>query len=89
MLSPDTDPVAGIFIGGMDGVAAEFGKFRESFPGRPAYVFGAPGGEARRLALAAPRVEVAEPFARRLAESRRYDELTAEMIRDIASRLGS
>ena len=46
MLSKENDPVAGIFIGGMDGVRAEFGQFREAFPGLPAYIFGAPGGEA-------------------------------------------
>lgn len=89
MLSEENDPVAGIFIGGMDGVRSEFEQFRESFPGLPSYIFGAPGGEARRLALAETHGPPAAPLSRQLAESDRYDVLTVEVVRDIADRLGS
>jgi hypothetical protein len=88
MLSEKNNPAAGIFIGGMDGIAIEFGQFRESFPDRPAYIFGAPGGEARRLALAEIHKAPTTALTRRLAESDRYDVLVAEVVREVAERLG-
>lgn len=45
----ETAPVAGCFIGGMDGIPTEFAMFKSLFPGRPVYPVGAPGGEARGL----------------------------------------
>lgn len=87
MLSKENDPIAGIFIGGIDGIRAEFSQFQECFPERPVYVFGAPGGEARQLALAETHKTSASPIARRLAESDRYDVLVAEVVHDVADRL--
>jgi len=88
MLSRENDPAAGIFIGGMDGITTEFRQFRESFPDRPAYIFGAPGGAARQLALAEIRATPAAPLARQLAESDRYDVLIAEVVHEVADTLG-
>ena len=45
-----TNLVAGVFIGGMEGVVEEFHLFREKFPGRPCIPIAGPGGAARRLA---------------------------------------
>jgi hypothetical protein len=89
MLSKENDPVAGIFIGGKDGIRTEFRQFRESFPDRPAYIFGAPGGEARQLAQEEIQETLPAPLTRRLAESDRYDVLIAEVVRDVADRLGT
>jgi SLOG cluster3 family len=88
MLNKENDLVAGIFIGGMDGVRSEFEQFRESFPSLPAYIFGGPGGEARQLAQEEMEGTSPSPLARLLAESDRYDVLIAEVVRD-AARLGT
>ena len=45
----ETDPVAACFVGGMDGIQTEYLLFRSTFPGRPTYPVGRPGGEALRL----------------------------------------
>jgi SLOG cluster3 family len=88
MLSRENDPAAAIFIGGMDGITTEFRQFRESFPDRAAYVFGAPGGAARQLALAEIQAKPIAPLARQLAESDRYDVLIAEVVHEVADTLG-
>lgn len=44
----ETDPAAAIFIGGMDGISAEFELFTDAFA-RPTYAVGRPGGEAANL----------------------------------------
>jgi hypothetical protein len=48
MLS-ETDPVAAVFIGGMEGIASEYEIFHSLFPARRWYALGRPGGEARLL----------------------------------------
>lgn len=47
-------PVAAIFIGGMEGVRQEFDLFTDLFPGRPVYPVARPGGEAASLSVALP-----------------------------------
>lgn len=46
----NADPVAAIFIGGMEGIRDEFNLFVELCPGRPVYPVGSAGGVARELA---------------------------------------
>lgn len=60
------DPIAAIFIGGKEGISKEYEQFIE-FPSRhrerPTYIFGAPGGEARRLAyMQLERLESWRPY---------------------------
>jgi hypothetical protein len=90
MLSRENDPVAGIFIGGMDGIRSEFEKFRELYPERPTYIFGAPGGAARRLALEElHRDPAASALAGRLTTVRDYDAGMDDVLRDLARVLGT
>ncbi|MDJ0899796.1 MAG: hypothetical protein QNJ55_13395 [Xenococcus sp. MO_188.B8] len=44
------DPFAAVFIGGMQGVNAEYELFSLKYPSRPKYCIGAPGGYAKELA---------------------------------------
>ncbi|GAS90711.1 SLOG domain-containing protein [Mycolicibacterium brisbanense] len=46
----ETQPDAAIFIGGMNGIPAEYDLFREQRPSNPTYALGYPGGAARELA---------------------------------------
>ena len=46
----EADPVAAVFIGGMEGIRDEFELFGEMYPDRPLYPVGRPGGEAADLA---------------------------------------
>ena len=46
----ETQPAAGLFVGGMQGVPDEYRMFAERLPGRPRFPIGRPGGEARSLA---------------------------------------
>ena len=45
----ETSPIAGIFIGGMEGIIEEFNLFMEIFPRNPLYPLGSTGGAARQL----------------------------------------
>ncbi|CAL4858622.1 hypothetical protein [Microbacterium sp. MM2322] len=51
----ETNPLAAVFIGGMEGVREEFSRFSDLFPGRPKYAVRRPGGEAAQLSLEAQR----------------------------------
>lgn len=68
-----TEPtyVAGVFIGGMNGIEEEFNEFRRIHPKRPAFPIASTGGAARLLyqewssSLRLPRIlenEIAYPF---------------------------
>ncbi len=89
----ETDPAAGIFIGGMEGIEDEFTKFVELLPGRPAYCLGVPGGAARILAkrIVDQRVSIAWQYRdirpEALAESHRYNALAQDIVSDVAWRL--
>jgi len=50
MLGPSNDPLFAVFIGGMDGIYAEYELYLSKYKDRPVYAFGAPGGAARDLA---------------------------------------
>ncbi len=45
----DREIVAGVFIGGMNGIEDEFERFGTRHAGRPRYVITGPGGAARKL----------------------------------------
>jgi hypothetical protein len=45
----ETEPIAAVFIGGMEGITEEYELFRELRPGRPMYPIAAPGGETRAV----------------------------------------
>lgn len=78
----ETEPVAAVFIGGMEGIPAEFNLFQELFPGRATYPIGRPGGEARALAR-----ELDSPLREQLLEANVYPELWRSVLSDLRSRL--
>lgn len=45
----ETDPLGGVFIGGMEGILQEWAFFGELLADRPRIPFGAPGGAATQL----------------------------------------
>lgn len=77
----DTDPIAAIFVGGMQGILDEHKLFTEMYPDRPTYALGRPGGEARTLADAAHGELAAE-----LREGNVYATLFRHVIADLAGR---
>jgi hypothetical protein len=85
----ETKPVAGIFVGGMEGIRAEAALFREICRIRPLYFLGAPGGAAQELAEREP-VEFT-PASKltqgELRASRSYPALLQRIVLDIAARL--
>jgi len=46
----ETTPIAGIFVGGMEGIEEEFRLFRAYYPDHPVYCIGSPGGATSYLA---------------------------------------
>jgi SLOG-like protein len=81
----ETEPVAMVCIGGMEGVEEEAEIFRELRPGAPVYVFGETGGAAALLAArrgdGAPRVidrEVLERLEHHRARDRGASRAAAE-----------
>jgi hypothetical protein len=77
----ETQPRAAVFVGGMEGITAEFSMFSELFPGAPTYPIGRPGGEAARLAR---RSE--SPLAAQLLRGRSYPALWRSVLKDLAAR---
>jgi hypothetical protein len=47
----ETNPAAGVFVGGMEGIEAEWDLFEDLAPGRPRFALRAPGGGAAGLVL--------------------------------------
>ena len=88
MLARENDPAFAIFIGGMEGITAEFNDYQTLYQGRPVYPVGAPGGEARRLA--AERVQ-AEPYLlvtrTALLHSAEYGALMDDILADAITRI--
>jgi hypothetical protein len=76
----DADPIAAIFVGGMEGIRQEFDIFRQLHERRPAYAVGRPGGEAASLVSLGP-----PSLAEDLATSESYPALLRRVIDDIAS----
>ena len=50
----ETEPAAAFFIGGMEGIPAEFELFTSLYVDRPTYAVGRPGGEAHDLVERSP-----------------------------------
>lgn len=88
MLARENDPAFAIFIGGMEGITAEFNEYQTLYQGRPVYPVGAAGGEARNLA--AQRVQ-AEPYLRvtqaALLHSAEYGALMDDILADAITRV--
>ncbi len=74
----ETQPAAGIFIGGMAGIPDEYSMFSELLPGRPKYAFGFPGGESRALAESSQ-----SPLRDQLRDGSVYPTLARAIIDDI------
>ena len=55
----ETDPIGGVFIGGMSGLYEEFELFHEYLPHRPRVPLARPGGAASFLAADAANIETA------------------------------
>lgn len=68
----DTDPIAGIFIGGMEGVEDEFKLFTSFFENRPVYCIGSVGGASKILAERILKNKILFGFE--------YKEVTREML---------
>lgn len=89
----ETDPVAAIFIGGMEGIEDEFQLFLEQCPERPVYSIGRPGGAARKLARAVRdrKVDLLWEFkavsTESLLESSIYPALMRRIIADMSERV--
>jgi hypothetical protein len=81
MLS-ETNPRAGIFVGGMQDIRTEFYLLQERDPAAWVYPVAKPGGEAARLTEFAP-----EPVRELLSEGDVYPTLFRKVIQDLASRL--
>lgn len=79
----DTHPRAGIFIGGMDSIHAEFDILRELNPAILTYPVAKPGGEAANLVQFAP--ESIRPL---LAESDVYPAIFRRVVEDLAAHAG-
>ncbi len=72
----ETNPRAGIFIGGMEGIEEEWKAFRRLLPGSPRLCLQAPGGAAGRLAS---DPNLPQPLLHELA-SRRYPVVAQRII---------
>lgn len=85
----ETKPIAGVFIGGMEGIYDEADLFRRICDEWPLYFVGAPGGAARDLAKRGsleftPRSGLS---SHELATNRSYPALLQRIVMDIAARL--
>lgn len=79
MLGQDRKLVAGVFVGGMEGVLEEFELFQELQPCVPRVSFVGPGGAAAKLPL-----EEGRNILGKHVESRRYPFLASVLVRRLA-----
>ncbi len=79
----ETDPVAGVFVGGMTGIRQEYELLASRHPRPLLYSVGRPGGEASQLAG-----EIETPLNGLLRTGDVYPSLFREVIADLARRLG-
>jgi hypothetical protein len=77
----ETSPSAAMFIGGMEGIVAEYSMFTDLFPEALCYPLGRPGGESRMLAE-----RLNSPLAGQLRESRVYPALWRTVLADLTAR---
>lgn len=82
----DTNPAAGVFIGGDTGILKEQTLFSANLPGAPWYAVGGPGGAAREMAEKLIDSNPS-PLHKKLATSRNYIALMLEVVRDIKESL--
>lgn len=73
-----TSPSAALFVGGMEGIPAEFNLFSELYPERPVYALGAPGGAARDVAQ-----RIQTRLRNELLESNVYPSLWTAVLEDL------
>ena len=81
MLRSDPALVAGVFVGGMEGIEDEYRQFREFQPGVPRISIQGPGGAAARLPL-----DEAREILGKHVTSRRYPFVAAIMMDRLATR---
>ena len=79
MLGHDQKLIAGVFVGGMDGVVEEFDLFPQYHPGVPRVSLVGPGGAAAKLPLAEARGVLGEHVT-----SRRYPLLASVLVGRLA-----
>lgn len=91
MLDPaGVNPVAAVFIGGMEGIRDEIELFQTTPVARRTYCVGAPGGAARELALEQASQTVAGPgglTGHDLATLRQYPALMQRIILNVCGAL--
>lgn len=79
----ETEPVAAVFIGGMDGIQQEHELFTSLRPGAPTYAMGRPGGAATELIDSSP-----SELRQDLAEGEVYPAVARRIVDDLARRVG-
>lgn len=79
----ETEPIAAVFVGGMDGIPREHQLFTSLRPGAPTYALGRPGGAAKALVDSSPR-----ELRRDLAEGDVYHAVARRIVDDLARRIG-
>jgi hypothetical protein len=77
----ETEPAAGIYIGGMADISKEFEMLDERRPRPLAYALAAPGGEAAKLVHNSPA-----PVRELLASSNIYPSIFRRVVDDLAGR---
>ena len=80
MLRSDRALIAGVFVGGMEGIEDEYCQFREFQPGVPRISIQGPGGAAARLPL-----DEAKEILGKHVTSRRYPFVAAIMMDRLAT----
>lgn len=78
----ESRPVAAVFIGGMSGISDEYNLFHTLQPDAPVYVFGCPGGEAKKLVDKSPT-----KLRQELTASDIYSTLARHIVNDLVQRL--
>ena len=83
------NPVAAIFIGGMEGVLEESALFKKNYPEKTMYFIGAPGGAAKILASEIDNTYSTESMLskKELLESRNYPSLMQRIVIDISTKM--
>jgi hypothetical protein len=85
----ENDPVAAIFIGGMEGIHDEAMLFKKIYSNRPIYPIGAPGGASREIESS---IEFSKESLLTLSElktSCTYPSLMQRIVIDIGSKLNN
>lgn len=81
----ETQPVAGFFVGGMEGILEESAMLTRLIPEAPILPIGRPGGAASELQVGA---EIPGRLASFLSESNLYPSIVATMLSHLTEELG-